>query len=988
MTEFRIQVVIDAVKAAREARKVREELEATEEAGDSLNRTLKNAFTVASAGLILRELTALSDTWTDLSSRVKIATGSQEAASETMERLSQIARRTYSDLSLTAESFLLNSTSLRELGYNTQQQLDFTESLNNALVVSGAKGDRARAVTEALSKAMALGSLQGDNLNTVISTGGRVAEALAAGLGTTTNELRKLGAEGKLTSSAVFGALTGEMEKLRAEAESMPVTVGDSFVLLGNAALKFVGGANEATGATTVFASAVITLSENLDIALAAFAVVATGVAVSFVPAATLATFSVATLTQGFLSLTAAMLANPFALVAAGIAAVGAAAILAIDYLVGIRDEIRAIEAQGNDFALSEFGKIGDDILRVRDNLERVEAAMAASNGGTATQIKLADQYRARLADLTAQQALLADGTVRNVAQAAEYQKAVDALVKSVNDVIAGIEQENTLLALNSHERAIQAELLKQIATLNKGDGPDVTEAQKAALEAAIRNNTALREQSNILDQIRGPQEQFKTNLAALDALLASGTINAEEYQRGLAGIASSAKDVDLTALGVAGGSGGNALAQIQASIAATKEQARVEQVRASILDQIRGPTQQLVDTQAALNDLLAECAITQEEYNTANAATLEAFNLLNPEYARQKALLEEIVGPTRELEARQAALDALFAQGAISGAQYEAELVKIDAALNPLTEAQQRQKDLLEEINGPTAALQQKQATLNELYAQGALQAGVYAEETRKIQEALNPLTEAQQLQADILASITGPQTEFLAIQEALNALLASGAISAQEYAIALNNATIASNTLGSSASTGLAAGFAQIKNELLDVGGLVQSGVVNAFHGAEDALVSFVTTGKADFSALADQILADLARIAIRQAITGLFDPTGAGGGLLSGLFGGARAEGGPVDSGKSYLVGEDGPEMFTPEHGGDITPAGETAAAMRGSGSPTVNVSAPPAAVNVINVRDPAEIPSAIESGAGAQAVMNVLGKNRQTAKGLIG
>jgi hypothetical protein len=38
----------------------------------------------------------------------------------------------------------------------------------------------------------------------------------------------------------------------------------------------------------------------------------------------------------------------------------------------------------------------------------------------------------------------------------------------------------------------------------------------------------------------------------------------------------------------------------------------------------------------------------------------------------------------------------------------------------------------------------------------------------------------------------------------------------------------------------------------------------------------------------------------------------------------FGGQRAGGGPVSSGKSYLVGEMGPEIFTPASGGgNITP-----------------------------------------------------------------
>lgn len=43
------------------------------------------------------------------------------------------------------------------------------------------------------------------------------------------------------------------------------------------------------------------------------------------------------------------------------------------------------------------------------------------------------------------------------------------------------------------------------------------------------------------------------------------------------------------------------------------------------------------------------------------------------------------------------------------------------------------------------------------------------------------------------------------------------------------------------------------------------------NAFKGMEDALVQFATKGKLDFSSLANSIVADMARIAIQQSITG---------------------------------------------------------------------------------------------------------------------
>ena len=53
------------------------------------------------------------------------------------------------------------------------------------------------------------------------------------------------------------------------------------------------------------------------------------------------------------------------------------------------------------------------------------------------------------------------------------------------------------------------------------------------------------------------------------------------------------------------------------------------------------------------------------------------------------------------------------------------------------------------------------------------------------------------------------------------------------------------------------------------------------------------------------------------------------------LGGAFGGARAMGGPVSSGKAYLVGERGPELFVPGSSGQIVPNGAT--------SVTVNIDA---------------------------------------------
>ncbi len=236
---------------------------------DSIGRQAARSFIAPLAGigaaLGTRELIRMTDTWTDLNSRVRLAAGGMAEGQEVMQRLGEVARRTYSSLEQTAEGYLLNATALRELGYSTNQTLDYTEAVNNALVISGAKGQRAEAVMNALSKAMAGGALRGKNLNTVIEQGGRLAEALAEGLGVGVNQLRSLGQQGRITGRDIVSALSSQMERLRREAEEMPATIGDGVQLLQNAMLDYVGNADQATGVTARISEALVIMADNFD---------------------------------------------------------------------------------------------------------------------------------------------------------------------------------------------------------------------------------------------------------------------------------------------------------------------------------------------------------------------------------------------------------------------------------------------------------------------------------------------------------------------------------------------------------------------------------------------------------------------------------------------------------------------------------------------------------------------------------------------------
>lgn len=104
----------------------------------------------------------------------------------------------------------------------------------------------------------------------------------------------------------------------------------------------------------------------------------------------------------------------------------------------------------------------------------------------------------------------------------------------------------------------------------------------------------------------------------------------------------------------------------------------------------------------------------------------------------------------------------------------------------------------------------------------------------------------------------------------------------------------------------------------------------IETAFDRAGDSLVRSLARAASDGKVS----LGELAR-AVLGAVNAA---AGRNGGLgealaqaLGGLFGGARADGGPVSPGQAYLVGERGPEVFRPAGAGTI----------EGAGAPSVTV-----------------------------------------------
>jgi phage-related minor tail protein len=128
----------------------------------------------------------------------------------------------------------------------------------------------------------------------------------------------------------------------------------------------------------------------------------------------------------------------------------------------------------------------------------------------------------------------------------------------------------------------------------------------------------------------------------------------------------------------------------------------------------------------------------------------------------------------------------------------------------------------------------------------------------------------------------------------------------------------------------------------------GSIERAVDRSFGAVARTIAGAALSGRQSMAQLTAAVLADFDRIAVSQFIVKPVES------LVSSVVGsllpvaGARAAGGPVAAGRTYLVGEKGPELFTPSGDGAIASnAALGNASLAGQGANvTVNITTPDA------------------------------------------
>ncbi|WP_311753013.1 phage tail tape measure protein [Proteus columbae] len=220
---------------------------------------------VVTGALSVKQVINYADGWTDLQNRLKLVTDSTQALNRATNDVYTIAQKTYQSLDATAQVYQRFSDNAERLGINQQKVAELTETVSKAVSLSGTSAASAAMGLTQFGQALAAGQLRGQDLNSVIEQIPGLAQAIAEGMGISMGDLKKKAQDGEMAIDKIIQALEKVKDSVDQKFATSVTTVSQGFTNLQSAMTKFVGEANQSTGATQLLTTGLSALSNNFS---------------------------------------------------------------------------------------------------------------------------------------------------------------------------------------------------------------------------------------------------------------------------------------------------------------------------------------------------------------------------------------------------------------------------------------------------------------------------------------------------------------------------------------------------------------------------------------------------------------------------------------------------------------------------------------------------------------------------------------------------
>jgi len=186
-----------------------------------------------------------SDSWSTTKGQLALQNEDPVDRARSRDYLFSRAQQQGQDYGTSVGTYTRIARNRQVLGLSNDQVLQMTGTLGGMLALGGGSASSQQAALEQFGQAMSSGVLRGEELNSVLEQAPVLANAIAKSFGITSDQLRNIAQEGKLTSKGIAKGLLGQAEEIDAAMASLPMTFQRSFTQIRNQFTRMAGELNE-----------------------------------------------------------------------------------------------------------------------------------------------------------------------------------------------------------------------------------------------------------------------------------------------------------------------------------------------------------------------------------------------------------------------------------------------------------------------------------------------------------------------------------------------------------------------------------------------------------------------------------------------------------------------------------------------------------------------------------------------------------------------
>lgn len=226
---------------------------------------IASAITISQLVRYGKQFLEVADAMTQLQARIDRLSPSAEEGRKTFSALADMASASGTGLADTEKLWETLTSSLQSAGASNGQILQLTDTLQKIGKIGGSSTQEMANALRQFGQSIASGTVRAEEFNSIVEQMPELARQIAAGMGISMDELRKLMLDGKLSAEDSLNAIIRQTNKVNDQFNKLPRSVEQATNSMSISFQMLISEINDTTNASTTMVSVIDSITASIE---------------------------------------------------------------------------------------------------------------------------------------------------------------------------------------------------------------------------------------------------------------------------------------------------------------------------------------------------------------------------------------------------------------------------------------------------------------------------------------------------------------------------------------------------------------------------------------------------------------------------------------------------------------------------------------------------------------------------------------------------